>query len=379
MYTARFENGIDAIPPDHWNGLFNTDYPFIQHRFLQALETHQCVGKESGWLPQHLIIEQDGSLVAALPCYVKLHSYGEYLFDWSWADAYHRHGLAYYPKLVSAIPFTPSYGPRIGLATNSDPTTLYAVIGEALSRRAEQLDASGYQLLFADEHTSQALTEQGWLQRQDLQYHWLNPGDQDFEQYLTRFTARKRKNIRKERQGVAASALALNQHYGHEMSETQWQQFYRCYQATYLKRSGHGGYLSLALFQALGREMGEQMVLFTAEQQGQIQAAALCFFDSGCLYGRYWGSLIDLPGLHFELCYYQGIEFCLRQGLQRFDPGAQGQHKISRGFEPVTVWGNCVLMQPAFQQAIEAFCQEEEEAVRELRQALREQLPFRQG
>ncbi|WP_298444518.1 GNAT family N-acetyltransferase [uncultured Ferrimonas sp.] len=377
MLRAEFVDSIATICPKQWQPLFDNGYPFTQLPFLLALEQQGGVGGDSGWLAQHWLLWRNNQLIAAAPNYIKLHSYGEYLFDWAWADAYQQHQLNYYPKLLSAIPYTPATGPRLGIAAGEDSTEIIAAYSHSVRQRGQQLHASNAQLLFCDQPLQQQLQQQGWLSRRDIQFHWHNRSYANFEQFLTQLSARKRKNINKERALVAQAAVQIRTLGGDEIDNAMWQRFYHCYHTTYLKRSARPGYLSLDFFLQLGRTMPDNVVMIAAFSQQELVAAALYFQDDSSLYGRYWGSLIEQPGLHFELCYYRGIEYCIGKGLQRFDPGAQGEHKLARGFEPHWVYGSSLLFDSPFAAAIARFCQQEDQLLRQRMQELQQRSPYK--
>lgn len=342
-----------------------TDYPFLNEHYLNALEDTGAVSAERGWRPCHLTIEG-----GRMPLYLRSQSRGEYVFDYSWADAYQRHGLAYYPKLVTAIPYTPVTGPRWRGAP--DPQQLW----EGVQQRMAQTGASGWHLLFPDQATREVLEGLPLVARQACHFRWFNRDYADFEDYLARFQSRKRKNLRKERQRVVAQGITVQRIAGSAVTAEQWRLFYQCYADTYLKR-GQFPYLDQAFFEQLANHMAEQMLLVLAQRGDRPLAAALYFQDARQLYGRYWGCLEEVDGLHFELCYYQGIEYAIEAGLQVFDPGVQGEHKILRGFEPVITWSLHHLREPAFQRAIADFCEEEAAHVQRYREEAMTLLPFR--
>lgn len=338
--SLRFISSLNDISAAAWDALFPTDYPFTRHAFLAALEQGGSVDGKSGWHSQHLTLWQDDLLIAAVPGYVKTHSYGEYLFDWQIAEAYQQYQLAFYPKWIAAIPFTPVTGPRLGLHQDYTDSQILPLISTFLQEALKQKHFSCVQWLYPEPNLSQQLAEQGFWLRHDVQFLWYNRSYSQFSDFLATLTSRKRKQILKERDGcqsVIVKTLA-----GTEISKQDWQQIIRCYQATYLKRSGHSGYISAASFQHIASKLSQQLVVFAAflpEQPEQIVAASLCFVSNNTLYGRYWGTLIDQDLLHFELCYYQGIDYCIAHGLQYFDAGAQGEHKLKRGFEPIMRYG----------------------------------------
>jgi predicted N-acyltransferase len=379
MLELQFIDSIHRVAADEWNAVAGDDYPFLQHTFLAALEDSGATTAETGWLPQHLVIREGGVLCGLLPLYIKSHSYGEYVFDWAWADAYRRHGLEYYPKLLSAIPFTPATGPRLCLRDDLEADALFSVVVEQLQRRAEQLGASSAHILFPDVNDAERWQRAGLLQRVGPQYHWFNRGYQSFDDFLATFSSRKRKNLRKERRTVADQGLRLERLSGSDVSESQWRFFFHCYQMTYAKRSGHGGYLSEAFFQAIARSMADRLLLVLAYEGDVPVAAALNFQGADTLFGRYWGCIREYDFLHFEACYYQGIEHCIEQGLSKFDPGAQGEHKIQRGFEPITTYSQHWLADASFSDAVARFLHTEQRHIAEYLQEAAQALPFKQG
>ncbi len=378
MSAFRPVYSIHEISPAHWQRLYRqltpAGYPFLDYRFLAALEDSQCIGTSpahpSGWQACYLLSDDDGVII---PCYIKQHSYGEYVFDWSWAEAYQRYGLDYYPKLLWAVPFTPASGPRLLGPASALPQAIAAV--EEFS--TEQC-LSGWHLNFTDPETTR-IVQQHVLPatRSGCQFHWFNENYQSFEHYLQQFASRKRKSVRKERQKVRAAGLTTTRSSGSAISAADMQFFYQCYCRTYDKRWSTP-YLNEDFFQQLRATMAEKMLLVSVRHDQQPVAAALYFFDDDTLYGRYWGTLHEFDALHFEACYYQGIEFCIEQGLQRFNPGTQGEHKISRGFRPVFTHSFHRLQHPQFQQAVEQFVAEEQEHIRHYHAEAETLLPFRQ-
>ncbi|MBY6188474.1 GNAT family N-acetyltransferase [Marinobacter hydrocarbonoclasticus] len=374
---AEFVSSLSEVCADDWDSLLGAQL-FTQYHYLNALEQTGCVEPDSGWLPHHLLLYRGDALVAAMPLYIKLHSYGEYLFDWSWARAYEQHGLEYYPKLVSAIPYTAITGPRLGIARDEDARQIQAAVAEALTQRSGQLGGSGAQVLFMEPSALPHWTHDGWYQRRDLRYQWQHQGETDFDQFLARFKSRKRKMVRKERSALSDKGIETEVYEGRSIEPQLWQTFIRCYQTTYLKRSGHSGYLTPAFFNALASAFTDRIVMMVARHQQQVLACALYLVDGDTLYGRYWGALVPVDGLHFELCYYQGIEYCLRRGLTCFDPGVQGEHKLARGFEPTFSYGAGLIHHRGFAPAIHRFCQQEWEAIGMAEQEARMALPFKQ-
>ena len=373
---AEFLTSLERISAGEWNAVTGTDYPFLRHEFLYGLERTGCANAETGWQPCHLLLRDEEGILALMPLYLKSHSYGEYVFDWSWADAYHRNGLNYYLKLLTAIPFTPSQSSRLLCAPGENINTLTETMCRVVQEEAGRLGASSWHVLFPLPKESSLLRDRGLLQRTGTQFQWFNRGYGSFDAFLEAFSSRKRKNVRKERLAVQDAGIRFEHFRGGEIREEQWREFYRFYQNTYHVR-GQQPYLSLTFFLQLGREMPDNVLLVMALHEGRAIAGALSLFDDTTLYGRYWGCLEDYQFLHFETCYYQGIEFCIANGLQRFDSGAQGEHKIQRGFEPVSTWSNHWIADPRFAQAIGDFLQQETEHVEQYRRDAAQLLPFR--
>lgn len=371
---------LENYPASQWDGLFNTDYPFIQHRFLSLLEHTGCTGEQQGWLPQHLGIEDDNQLIAVLPLYLKTHSLGEYVFDWSWAEAYHRNDIHYFPKLVCSIPFTPAIGPRIGGINDGKSTSdteVISLIYRALNDLCHQLSSSSWHLLFPNPALAAALAEQGAMLRHGVQFIWNNHGYTQFDDFLAAFNSRKRKNLQKERRAIVEQNLEVKRLTGEEISTDWWHFFYGVYENTYLKKNGTSGYLTDSFFQQLGSTMTDQVMMVTATHNQQKVAAALFFYDSHTLYGRYWGCIEEYACLHFELCYYQGIEFAIEKQLRRFDAGAQGDHKLVRGFEPCKTYSAHWIKHPQFADAIKQFLAQEQSHVDAYFKECEGRLPFR--
>ena len=373
MVKVNLHQSIESIGPERWNALCSIHYPFMRYEFLHALEASGSVSTQTGWQPLHLELSRNGETELLMPLYLKSHSWGEYVFDWAWAEAYERHGLPYYPKLLTAIPFTPATGPRFG--TRMACAEVMAQLPQLLRQLCEQTGASSWHGLFLPPEAITAAPEP-MMHRLGAQYHWFNRGYQTFDQFLNQFNSRKRKAVRKERQKVEDQDIHLSRISGRDISAPQLELFYRFYQMTYLKR-GRQGYLSPDFFHRLHQTMPEQMLLILAEQAGEAIAAALCFIGEDTLYGRYWGCAQEYDCLHFEACYYQGIEFCIEQGLARFDPGAQGEHKIQRGFEPVSTGSLHQIAHPGFEAAILDFLHQETEAMQQQIAELTTWLPFR--
>lgn len=379
---VRFIDSIHQIDAHSWNSLCGENYPFCRYEFLAALEDTACTITNTGWQVAHLLVYEHEQLIAAMPGYVKTHSYGEYVFDWAWADAYHRHGIPYYPKWINAIPFTPCSGPRLLVKDNNISPQLFSIVNTALQQLCKQHHYSGWHCLFPNAEQSAMFETTGVLQRQGCQFHWSNNNYQSFDEFLARMTSRKRKNITRERRQVYEQKIEFIVKEGLQLNDDDMKLFYTLYRNTYLKRSGHGGYLSQAFFCHLGKVFKDYLVLIYAlapqQEQKTVIAAALFFRDKQTLYGRYWGCFEEYQFLHFETCYYQGIEYAITKGLQRFDGGAQGEHKIPRGFEPVTTYSNHYLDAADFRQAIANFLQQERTHIHQYITDARAMLPFKQ-
>lgn len=368
---------IDAT---QWNALIDNQSPFLRYEFLLALEESGSVTADTGWQPCHLVVQHqvqdEPILLAAMPLYIKSHSYGEYVFDWGWADAYQRYGQPYYPKLLTAIPFTPSQAPRILCDDSKTLNMLLPSIVEAVLAYADRIEASSWHILFPDRQSAAALHSEVFVHRQAVQFHWQNRGYQSFEDFLACCSSRKRKNLRKERADVASQGITFTRLEGGNISDEVWDTFYRYYQNTYQVRGQHG-YLTRDFFQRINDTMPENIFLVMATRNQKHVAGALFFKGERALYGRYWGCDQDYQNLHFETCYYQGIDYCIEQGYQVFDAGAQGEHKLRRGFEPVITESYHWIREPAFREAIADFCRQERPHVEAYKNAAAEQLPFK--
>lgn len=375
--TLEAVSTLSSIAATQWQTLRSDDYPFLRHDFLLGLESTGCTTAASGWQPNHLIIRRGDRLIAAAPAYLKSHSYGEYVFDWAWADAWQRMGLDYYPKLVTAIPFTPATGPRVMHAPELNAAETWSTLLQGVQALAQQRKLSSWHILFPEPGVAELLGSLGLHTRHAVQFHWLNRNYRDFEDFLATFSSRKRKALRRERRRVAEQGIVLRTLSGDEISPADWQTFHRFYQLTYAKRSGHGGYLTREFFTRTAAGLGAQVVMVLAQQDGRDIAGALYFRSENTLFGRYWGCEQELDCLHFEACYYRGIEYCIEQGLQRFDPGAQGEHKIQRGFEPTRTLSSHWIAHPELSRAVGAFTREEQAHVEQYRREASALLPFR--
>jgi predicted N-acyltransferase len=362
---------LDAVSPNEWNALAG-EQPFLRHEFLHALHETGCASPKSGWGPQFLLLREGGSLAAAMPLYLKGHSYGEYVFDWSWADAYQRHGLEYYPKLLCAVPFTPVAGVRL-LAT-SDVQRRQLVEGAFVL--AGELGVSSLHCLFPLEQDAEVFSERGMMMRSGVQFHWQNAGFGSFDDFLAAMNHDKRKKIKQERRKVAEADITFEWREGGAIRDEDWSFFYRCYARTY--REHHSTpYLNLAFFRRIGETMPENLVMVIASRAGRPIAASFNMRDSTRLYGRYWGALEHHPVLHFETCYYQVIEYCIARGIAVFEGGAQGRHKIARGLLPVETRSAHWIARRDFASAIENFLARETEGMAHQIDELSERTPFK--
>jgi len=352
-------------------------YPFLTETFLEALEESGSACSDSGWEPVHLTLS-DGETDCFMPLYLKDHSMGEYVFDHAWANAYHQNGLEYYPKLVTAVPFTPSTGSRLRCSEGLNQKHCRQIIDEVINI-AEDTEASSWHILFPEENDIKLFDDPRLLKRTGVQYHWMNKNYQYFDDYLAGMTSRKRKMIKKERDEIQKQNIEIEVLLGADISTEIWQLFYRLYERTYAKRNGTRGYLTETFFQRIAEGMPEQIAMSVATQDGQPIACALYLFDSDTLYGRYWGSLGEFPFLHFELCYYRGIEFAIKMGLKRYDAGAQGEHKLVRGFEPIRTHSLHWIKHPEFKKAIAKFLDEENYAIDAHIEQANEMLPFKKS
>lgn len=383
MHGFHLLAAIDEVDATAWDGLHGahsdaaggTDSPATLHAYLQALEHSGCVGGDSGWLPRHASLWQNGELIAALPLYLKAHSYGEYVFDWAWADAYRRHGLAYYPKWLAAIPFTPIPGVRLRARDAAAREALIHALMEAVAHS----ELSSFHLLFPAAEELAALRAAGMMVRQGVQFHWQNPPaapHADFDAFLAALHRDKRKKIRQERKRAQVPGLTLRWLDGQDAQATDWAFFYRCYANTYARHRSTP-YLNPAFFQRLAQSMGSNIRLLLAEHNGEPAAAAFFLCDSKALYGRYWGATQELPFLHFELCYYQPIEYCIAHGLTRFEGGAQGEHKLARGLQAVRTYSAHWIADPRFRAAVDDFLARERRGIGFYVDELNERSPFR--
>jgi predicted N-acyltransferase len=352
--------------------------PFLTLPFLQALQSSAAVGTGTSWEPVHLLFRQDDTPAALLPLYRKFDSRGEYVFDHAWANAYQRYGLAYYPKLVTAIPFTPVPGPRLLLAPGQAKDDWLTYVLDAIKQECHNQQASGWHGLFVDESWVEPAIQAGLAVREGCRFHWTNPGYRDFNDYLAVLTSKKRKDIKRERRKVTEQGLSCRKIPGREIDLSLWDFFYQCYTSTYFEHGQHP-YLSREFFRLIASHMADQLTLVLAEDRQGPLASALFFKTDETLYGRYWGAVRTADCLHFEVCYYQGIEQCIQLGLKNFDPGTQGEHKLLRGFAPKLTYSLHWLREAAFQEAILQFVGEERKGIRRYLEAAEAALPFRES
>lgn len=368
-------SALNELDASSWDALRIDQQPFLSHAFLSALEDSGSVGGRSGWQAAHRLLQDgQGRVLAAMPAYVKSHSYGEYVFDHGWADACHRAGIDYYPKLLGAIPFSPVSGQRL----LGDPLAAGQLLDE-LSASLAQQGLSSLHINFtspADDALLQG--RDGWLQRLGCQYHWHNRGYRDFQDFLDALSSRKRKQMRKEREQVAGQGIEFDWREGHQLSEAEWDFVYLCYANTYRVR-GQMPYLTRTFFSLLAERMPQMIRVVLACQGGRPVAMAFSLIGGDSLYGRYWGCLAEFDRLHFETCFYQGMEYAIAQGLQRFDAGAQGEHKLIRGFEPVITHSWHYLCHPGLRAAVADFLEQERVGVQGYAEGARGLLPYRQG
>ena len=380
---VEFVPRIAEIGRQQWDQLSSLDgpqsYPFTRYEFLAALESSACVGATTGWLAQHIVVFRGDKLVAAIPSYLKSHSYGEYVFDWSWAQAYAEAGLDYYPKLISAVPFTPVPGPRLLCSESEKTEELVFEIFTAIKTHVQSDNLSGWHLLFPLREILEPFKGQGLLTREDIQFHWHNQSYKKFDDFLATLRSSKRKQIKRERRIVADQLVQMRRYSGADIDPWVLENFYICYCQTYLRRSGHRGYLNQEFFESIVKTMADQMMIVLALKDDRAVAASLFFFDNDNLYGRYWGYISDIDCLHFEACYYQGIDFAIERQLQRFNPGTQGEHKLVRGFEPTKTYSLHWVADVRFQNALEDFMQREAQYKTDYQAAAKENLPFRRG
>jgi len=364
---------LAGVPASEWNRLAD-GATFLSHEFLSALHDTGCASAATGWAPQYLILRRDGILSGAMPLYLKTHSYGEYVFDWAWADAYHRHGIAYYPKLVSAVPFTPVTGARL-LASNHDDRD--RLVTAALDF-ARSLGVSSLHCLFPEPLEASCLVARGLMPRTTVQFHWSNQGYESFDAFLAGFSHDKRKKVKQERRRVRDAGIRFRWLVGDDIRDKDWVFLNRCYRQTYREHQSIP-YLNLEFFRRVGESLARSVVMIVAERDGNPIAAALDILDRGRLCGRYWGALEPHSGLHFETCYYQGIEYCIACGIDTFEGGSRGPHKLARGLMPVETRSAHWLAHPEFAAAVEQFLARESRGIENYMDELEERGPFKRA
>lgn len=365
-YQLRVIQSISDIDEGNWNALLRPDaWPFLKYAFLNTLEKTACVGRNTGWQVAHLLVENKQSeLIGAMPLYLKQHSYGEFVFDWAWAQAYEQNNMSYYPKALSAIPFTPVRGARMLVSDKADERVVREYLVAGLKTLVKQNDLSSAHVLFPEVSELEELQKQGFMLRDSVQFHWHNQGYMNFEQFLGALTMKRRKNIRRERAEVSNHQMRYRHIPGSMASLDDWSFFYRCYENTY--REHHSTpYLTEECFHLLGQTMPENLHLIIATRDERPIATSLLVIDrlTSKAYGRYWGAIEYIPCLHFELAYYQSIEYCIKEGIEILEGGAQGEHKMARGFVPTTIQSAHWIADPGFSKAVKRFLDREHEGM----------------
>lgn len=379
-WTLETINSLDDISGADWNGCASHyGNPFVRYEFLQALEASGSATADSGWYGQHLVLKAGGGVVqAVVPAYLKNHSRGEYVFDQSWAEAFHRAGGNYYPKLQISVPFTPATGPRLLLKPAANQMPVYQALDRGLRTLCERHQLSSAHITFLPAEQCETMKGLGWLQRIDTQFHWQNNGYEDFDAFLAALSSRKRKNIRKERAGVADQGFRFELLRGSDIKESHWDAFFAFYQDTGARKWGTP-YLTRSFFSLVSHYMADDILLIMVNDGDRPVAGALNFIGADTLYGRYWGALTEVPGLHFETCYYRAMEFAIAHGLKTVEAGAQGPHKLARGYVPVTTFSAHHITNPGFAKAIEHYLDHERTYVAEDNAILSDMAPFRKG
>ncbi len=370
-------SSIESIPSVEWNALELHGNPTVSHEFLATLEQEHCVGGHSGWAPAHVVVrDETGTLCGAAPAYRKTHSWGEFVFDWSWAQAYAQAGMRYYPKLTSMVPFTPAPGPRLLVRATGDADRTREALLRHLIEIAKSDSLSSLHLLFLQEQDLAIAVSQGLLIRKDCQFHWYNRNYTSFDDFIATFRAEKRKKALRERRRIREAGITFRTLAGEEMDASLWNIVFGFSSETFALR-GHEHYLNAAFFRKLCAKKPKCVMVKLAEFDGEPIAAAIFFVGRDALYGRYWGARAEFNSLHFETCYYQGIEYCIEQGLQRFEPGTQGEHKVPRGFEPTETWSAHWIADPRFRRAIQHYLKQERAAIDNYIAEVQSHVPFR--
>jgi len=378
VLRARILDSLEGLRAGDWNALDLAGRPFLRHEFLAAAERSGSATASTGWTPAHVVVERSGRLVGAMPLYRKDHSWGEFVFDFAWARAYEQHDLPYYPKLVAAVPFTPASGPRLLVAPGTDVEEVRMALLTAAREHAREIGASSLHVLFPVVAEREWLAGQGLLTRLDCQFHWQNGGFSDFDDFLATFTAEKRKKVRRERRRVQEAGIEFLELHGRDLDPRTLEAVYALHARTFLER-GNPPYFTPAFFRELASTLPDALMVKLGLMRGEPVATAVFLRGADTLYGRYWGAAGDFHSLHFEACYYQGIDYCIREGLERFEPGTQGEHKIARGFAPEPVWSMHEIFHPAFRAAIRDYLGREQDHMRAYMEAVRAHVPFRRA
>lgn len=385
-YTIRVAQSFKDIAPESWNRLSgasrsaiaNPYNPFTSHAYLASLEDSGSATAKTGWLGQHLLLERgDGELMGAVAGYLKNHSRGEYVFDHGWADAFERAGGRYYPKLQCSVPFTPATGPRL-LTSGVDVAAFQQVLASGLRQVTEKLGISSAHITFAPEEEIEALQDEGFLHRTDQQFHFINQGYRDHADFLDALSSRKRKSLKKERRAALENGIEIDWLTGSDLTEDIWDQFFTFYMDTGSRKWGKP-YLTRNFYSLIGERMADDILLVMAKRDGRYVAGAINFIGGDALYGRHWGCIEDHPFLHFEVCYHQAIDFALSKGLKRVEAGAQGEHKLARGYTPVTTHSAHYIAHPGLRHAIADYLERERSEVEQLNDYLEDHSPFRKG
>lgn len=382
--TVRIAGSFEEIDPADWATLSGTSRgesgynPFVSHAFLSAMDESGSAVPEAGWMGHHLLLEESGRLIGAVPCYLKNHSQGEYVFDHGWADAYQRAGGRYYPKLQASVPFTPATGPRLLVRNGGDVERVTGLLAEALSQVTRKIGASSAHVTFLPQDELPPLTDAGFLHRTDQQFHFINRGYADHEAFLAELSSSKRKNLRKERRAAVENGITIDWLTGSDLTEDIWDQFFRFYIDTGSRKWGRP-YLTRSFYSLIGERMADEVLLVMAKRNGRYVAGAINFIGADALYGRHWGCIEDHPFLHFEVCYHQAIDFALSKGLARVEAGAQGEHKLARGYEPVTTHSAHYIAHPGLRRAVADYLEHERREVAQMSDYLGEHTPFRKG
>jgi predicted N-acyltransferase len=372
---AQVLSNIDEVSANEWNDLIPDNDPFCRHEFLSALERNGCVGKRFGWVPRHIALTDSGRLIGAVILYEKYNNYGEFVFDHAWHDAYNRCGMQYYPKMVSAIPYTPANGARL-LSLDSQTDAVYPALLGAIKDTCKSIGASSFHCLFASNSETKWLESQNLYLRHDCQFHWHNQNYSSFDDFLQALKSKKRKNIKRERKSIADSGVTLRKLDGHSASHEDWEHFNNFYHHTFLQKSGTPT-MNLDFFKEIASKIPDQIVLILAEFEDNCIAGSLMFSSDTKLYGRHWGCTEHVDNLHFEACYYMGVEHCIENKLKVFEPGAQGEHKLARGFIPTITESAHLIIGTTLKNAIKGYCEQESEYIESYINDLQSHSPYR--